>query len=118
MPCREPWHAVAPWVFIPKTAIRTPHLRRLSHRRLNVTLRQVTWNHPKEVALAIARSPLEKVHRHRDKLRPQGLRSVQIWVPDTRSPAFAAEARCQSAAVALSEHASDDQAFVDAISAE
>lgn len=41
---------------------------------------------------------------------------MQIWVPDTRSPSFAAEAHRQSAAVAASEHAKDDQAFVDALS--
>lgn len=60
----------------------------------------------------------EKVRRHRDRLREQGLRPVQIWVPDTRSPTFAEEARRQSAAVAASEHAAEDQAFVDAISVE
>ena len=60
----------------------------------------------------------EKARRHRERLREQGLRPVQIWVPDTRSPAFAEEARRQSAAVAASEHAVDDQAFVDAISAD
>jgi hypothetical protein len=37
-------------------------------------------------------------------------------VPDTRSPRFAAEAHRQSAAVATSEQANDDQAFVDALS--
>ena len=57
----------------------------------------------------------DKVRRHRERLRAQGLRPVQIWVPDTRSPVFAEEARRQSALVAASEHATDDQAFVDAI---
>ena len=60
----------------------------------------------------------DKVRRHRERLRAQGLHPVQIWVPDTRSPEFADEARRQSAAVAASEHAFDDQAFVDAISVE
>jgi antidote-toxin recognition MazE-like antitoxin len=68
--------------------------------------------------MATTPSSREKVRRHRDKLRAQGLRPVQIWVPDTRSPAFVAEARRQSAAVAASEHANEDQAFVDPISAE
>lgn len=58
----------------------------------------------------------ERVGNHRQRLRRQGLRPVQIWVPDVRSPEFAAEAHRQSAAVAVSEHASDDQAFVDAVS--
>ena len=60
----------------------------------------------------------EKVRRHRERLREQGQRPVQIWVPDTRAPGFADQARQQSAAVAASEHAREDQAFVDAISAE
>jgi hypothetical protein len=37
-------------------------------------------------------------------------------VPDVRSPAFAAEARRQSLAVAESVHAHEDQAFVDRVS--
>jgi len=58
----------------------------------------------------------DRVRRHRDRLRAQGLRPVQIWVPDVRSPAFAAEAHRQSAAVAASANAADDQAFIDALS--
>ena len=58
----------------------------------------------------------EKVRAHRDRLRAQGLRPIQIWVPDTRSPDFAAEARGQLRLVAESPHAAEDQAFVDAIS--
>ena len=60
----------------------------------------------------------DRVRRHRDRLRAQGLRPVQIWVPDVRSPAFAAEAHRQSAAVAASAHAADDQAFIDALSSD
>jgi Protein of unknown function (DUF3018) len=58
----------------------------------------------------------DKVRAHRARLRAQGLRPVQLWVPDTRSAAFAAEARRQSRAVAASEQASEDQGFVDAVS--
>lgn len=58
----------------------------------------------------------KKVQAHRDRLRAQGLRPIQIWVPDTRSAGFAAAARRQSRRVAVSEHAAMDQAFVDAIS--
>lgn len=53
---------------------------------------------------------------HRQRLREQGLRPVQIWVPDTRAPQFIGEAHAQSRAVAASEHAAEDQAFVDAAS--
>jgi len=58
----------------------------------------------------------QKVQAHRERLRAQGLRPVQIWVPDTRSPKFAAAASRQSLLVASSPHAAKDQAFIDAIS--
>lgn len=58
----------------------------------------------------------DKVRRHRARLRRDGLRPLQIWVPDTRAPDFADEARRQSRAVAASRHAEADQAFIDAIS--
>ncbi len=59
----------------------------------------------------------EKVRAHRSRLRKQGLRPVQIWVPDVRSKAFDRAAHRQSLAVAKSPHAKKDQEFVDAISA-
>lgn len=59
----------------------------------------------------------EKVRAHRARLRKQGLRPVQIWVPDVRSKAFRHAAHRQSLAVGQSPHAKADQAFVDAISA-
>jgi len=58
----------------------------------------------------------KRVAEHRVRLREQGLRPLQIWVPDTRAPEFAEEAHRQSALAAASDNASDDQAFVDAIS--
>lgn len=63
-----------------------------------------------------ARSNAAKVARHRARLRRQGLRPVQIWVPDTRSPRFAAEAHRQSRAAARSGRAARDMDFVEAIS--
>jgi hypothetical protein len=57
-----------------------------------------------------------KVREHRERLREQGLRPIQIWVPDVRAKTFRAEAHRQSQAVAASTHASDDQAFIDAAS--
>jgi hypothetical protein len=57
-----------------------------------------------------------KVREHRERLRSQGLRPIQIWVPDVRAPAFRSEAHRQSMAVAASAHAPDDQAFIDAVS--
>lgn len=63
-------------------------------------------------------SSREKVRAHRAKLRAQGLRPIQIWVPDVHSAEFAAEARRQSLAVAQSPMAEEDQAFVDSVSIE
>lgn len=60
-------------------------------------------------------SSRDKVRAHRARLRAQGLRPIQIWVPDVRSPAFKAEARRQSRLVAASAHEAEDQAFIDAI---
>ncbi len=62
------------------------------------------------------KSSRDKVRAHRERLRQQGLRPVQIWVPDLRSPAFVAAARRQSLAVARSSNAARDQAFIDAVS--
>jgi len=58
------------------------------------------------------------VQAHRERLRAQGLRPIQIWVPDTRSSKFAAQASRQSRLVASSRYASADQAFIDALSSE
>lgn len=66
--------------------------------------------------LKTSKASSDKVRRHRARLRERGLRPLQIWVPDTRAPGFAEEARSQSLAVASSEHAEADQAFIDAIS--
>ena len=63
-----------------------------------------------------AKSSREKVRAHRKRLRRQGLRPIQIWVPDMRSPAFAAEARRQSLAVAMSPQAKEDQDFINSVS--
>lgn len=57
-----------------------------------------------------------KVRAYRERLRGLGLRPIQIWVPDVRSPEFAAEARRQSLIVAASPHEAADQAFIDAVS--
>jgi Protein of unknown function (DUF3018) len=60
----------------------------------------------------------ETAKTRRARLRAQGLRPIQLWVPDTRSPAFAKEARRQSRLVALNPGEPEDQAFIDAISIE
>lgn len=58
----------------------------------------------------------DRVKAHRERMRAQGLRPIQIWVPDVRSPEFAAEAHRQSALVASAT--GDDMDFVEAISSD
>jgi hypothetical protein len=58
---------------------------------------------------------LEKVKAYRERMRAQGLRPIQIWVPDTRSPEFAAEAHRQSLLVAQSEQEKDDLTFIESL---
>ena len=69
------------------------------------------------MATAARSASRDKVRAHRARLRKQGFRPVQIWVPDARSRAFARAAHRQSLAVAKSPQAREDQEFVDAISA-
>lgn len=64
----------------------------------------------------VTSSSRDKVRAHRTRLRAQGLRPVQIWVPDVRARSFVAAARKQSRAVAASKRAAADQDFIDAIS--
>lgn len=56
-----------------------------------------------------------RVTKRRANLRAAGFRPVQIWVPDTRAPGFAAECRRQATRVARADHADDELgAFLDA----
>jgi Protein of unknown function (DUF3018) len=66
----------------------------------------------------VRRSSRDRVRAYRAELRRQGLRPIQIWLPDVDSPEFIAEAHRQSLVVANSPHADEDQAFIDAISAD
>jgi hypothetical protein len=60
-------------------------------------------------------SSAKRVQKHRAALRAAGLRPVQIWVPDTRAPGFAEEARRQSALVGSADRADPElQAFMEA----
>ncbi len=59
----------------------------------------------------------ERVRAYRRRMREQGYRSVQVWVPDVRTERFASEAHRQSAIVAASRCRGGDQEFIEAISA-
>jgi hypothetical protein len=68
-------------------------------------------------------TPAERAERNRRKARDwrakqraKGLRPVQLWIRDTRDPAFREECRRQALALASSPSAAEDQAWVDAVS--
>ena len=63
----------------------------------------------------MAMSLSERVEKRRSALRKAGLRPVQIWVPDTRRPGFAAECRRQSELAAQADRA--DQNLLDFLDA-
>ena len=41
----------------------------------------------------------ERVRKHRDQLRADGLKPIQIWVPDTRSESF--RQKCERESLSL-----------------
>jgi hypothetical protein len=57
----------------------------------------------------------ERVKEYRARMKRKGMRLVQFWVPDVRTPEFAAEAHRQSLAVARSAQEEDDLAFIESI---
>lgn len=60
----------------------------------------------------------ERVRKHREALRARGLRPIQIWIPDTRKPGFAEEARRQSLAANDPAHDKELFEFMDAVLAD
>lgn len=46
-----------------------------------------------------ASTPAQRVAKRRAALRAQGLRPIQIWVPDSRAPGFAEECARQAAII-------------------
>ena len=60
--------------------------------------------------------PLRRRSANRNARLPRlRMRLIELWVPDVRSAAFAAEAHRQSLAVAQSSCVAADQDFIDAI---
>jgi hypothetical protein len=58
----------------------------------------------------------QRVQKRRAALRAQGLRPVQMWVPDTRRPGFREEARRQSLLAAEADGRDEDLLrFIDAV---
>ena len=59
--------------------------------------------------MPVTAPPASKTARHRERMRAAGFRPVQFWVPDTRSPEFAARVRQQCRKL------KDDPAEADAL---
>jgi hypothetical protein len=62
-----------------------------------------------------SQAALDKVRRYRESMRRQGLRPLQIWVPDTRAPGFDEEARWQSRAVAAAREDREVNDFIERV---
>ena len=61
----------------------------------------------------------ERVEKRRAVLRAQGLRPMQIWVPDTRAPGFAEECARQAAIINAANLADPElMQFMDAAAAD
>ena len=68
------------------------------------------------ISTSVAKPSKLRFSVHRARLRAQGLRPTQIWVPDVQMSALKASAHPQSLAVPASLQAHQDQDFIDAIS--
>ena len=58
----------------------------------------------------------ERMRAYRVRLSRQGLRPVQLWLPDTRSRRFRAEARRQSLLLSDSVHEREIMDFIESAS--
>ena len=65
-----------------------------------------------------APSRRDKFHAYRARKRASGLREVRLWLPDTRSPEFLAEARRQAARLNHSEDEREAGAMMDRLAVE
>lgn len=65
--------------------------------------------------LLMSRSVKKKMADYRARLRAQGLRPIQIWVPDVRAAHLAEEARRQSLRASRSQGERDAIDFIEAV---
>lgn len=54
-----------------------------------------------------------KVERHRSRMRAEGLRPFQMWVPDTRTPQFAEKVKQQARRLKRASSESETLAITD-----
>ena len=58
----------------------------------------------------------DRTTHYRQTLREKGLRPVQLWLPDTRTPEFAARARQQCARINAADRAEGMMDWVERVS--
>ncbi len=69
--------------------------------------------------MAPASTSAQRIEKRRAGLRAQGLRPIQIWVPDTRAPGFAEECARQAAIVDAANRSDPElMQFMDAAAAD
>jgi antidote-toxin recognition MazE-like antitoxin len=89
--------------------------RPVAQMRAKVSLRKTKPKAYSGAKTAHAKSSREKVRAHRERMRAKGLRLVQMWVPDTKSPELAAEARQQSLRASRGNSAAIRKAWAEAL---
>jgi hypothetical protein len=90
--------------------------RPAAQMRAKAAARKTKPKAPRAAKLTQTTTSRDKVRAHRKRMRAKGLRLVQMWLPDTRTPEFAAEAHRQSLRANTSRFAAEDQAWVDSMS--
>lgn len=58
--------------------------------------------------------PLTRMQRYRAKMRAQGFRQIQLWVPDTRNPEVVARIQAECASLNGSPDEAEAMKFIEA----
>jgi hypothetical protein len=94
---------------------RKNNKRPVAQMRAEASLRKTKPKASSTAKSARTKSSREKVRAYRKRMRAKGLRLVQMWLPDTRTPEFVELAHRASVAIANSPTEREDQAFVDSV---
>jgi hypothetical protein len=66
--------------------------------------------------MSTAPTSRDRTTRYRRTLREKGLRPVQLWLPDTRAPAFAVKARQQCTRINAADRAEGMMDWLERVS--
>ena len=90
--------------------------RKRAQLRARTAARKTSRAGASHVKSTLRSSSRKKVKAYRERMRKRGMKLIQIWVPDPKSPHFLAEARRQARLIAESPYEKEEQAFIDSIS--